>query len=162
PCERGEGFGAVAVRHGGFHDSGIARAGGGSLEFPRNSKPGGLTVSSSNPAFSRELFPGYEQVYGAPRSMATTVQGTVGKTFLLLAMRSGTGLWAWTATGAGRISPALLGISAIGGFIVAMITIFRPTTAPYTAPLYAALEGVFLGALSQLIESRMGIRYQGI
>ena len=27
---------------------------------------GGLTVATSNPAFSRDLFPGYEQVYGVP------------------------------------------------------------------------------------------------
>ena len=41
-----------------------------------------------------------------------------------------------------------------------MITIFKPTAAPWTAPIYAALEGVFLGAISQIIE--MQYRRQGI
>lgn len=109
-------------------------------------------MSSSNPAFSREMFAGYDQVYGMPRSTATTVQGTIGKTALLLAILSATALWAWHATSSGQLPPAVLGISAIGGFIVAMITIFRPTTAPWSAPIYAALEGVFLGSLSQIIE----------
>ncbi|MGE3818326.1 MAG: Bax inhibitor-1/YccA family protein, partial [Isosphaeraceae bacterium] len=40
---------------------------------------------------------------------------------------------------------------------------FKPNLAPWTAPVYAALEGVFLGALSYLIE-HSGIRgaYPGI
>jgi len=119
-------------------------------------------VATSNPAFSRELFAGYDQVYGAPRSTAMTVQGTVGKTFLLLAILSATAMWAWNATGNGQLPPAALFGSMIGGFIVAMITIFKPTVAPYTAPLYAALEGVFLGSLSQIIETRFHDRYPGI
>jgi len=125
-----------------------------------------MTVASGNPAFSQELFKGYDQVYGAPRTTTMTVQGTVGKTFLLLAILSATALWSWNAIGSGQFPPALLGIAAIGGFVVAMITIFRPTTAPWTAPLYAALEGLFLGALSQIIETslqaRMGDRATGI
>ena len=35
-----------------------------------------------------------------------------------------------------------------------MITMFKPTVAPWTAPLYAALEGVLLGAISQVVEQR--------
>jgi uncharacterized YccA/Bax inhibitor family protein len=123
-------------------------------------------VASSNPAFSQEVFKGYDQVYGVPRSTTMTVQGTVAKTFLLLAILSATALWAWNATASGDFPMALLGISAIGGFIVAMITIFKPTAAPVTAPIYAALEGAFLGALSQLIEAslvfRRGQMYEGI
>jgi len=121
-------------------------------------------VNSSNPAFSRDMFAGYEQVYGVPRtrSTVTTVQGTIGKTFLLLAILSFTAIWSWNATGHGEMPAALLGISAIGGFIVAMITIFKPTAAPITAPLYAALEGVFLGALSQMIELRFHAKAPGI
>ena len=117
-------------------------------------------MSSSNPAFSRDLFAGYEQVYGAShaRSATTTVQGTIGKTAILLAILSATAIWAWNATGSGTLPPALLGISAIGGFIVAMITMFKPTAAPVTAPIYAALEGIFLGALSQVVETAVGNR----
>ena len=36
---------------------------------------GGLTVATSNPAFSRDIFPGYEQVYGVPSSTTMTVAG---------------------------------------------------------------------------------------
>lgn len=121
-------------------------------------------MTSGNPAFSQDMFAGYEQVYGAPktRSTVTTVQGTVGKTFLLLAILSFTALWSWNAVAAGTFRFELLLASVFGGFIVAMITIFRPTAAPITAPLYAALEGVFLGALSQVIEMKYHARFPGI
>jgi uncharacterized YccA/Bax inhibitor family protein len=121
-------------------------------------------VTSSNPAFSQDMFAGYDQVYGAPktRSTVTTVQGTVGKTFLLLAILSFTALWSWNSVASGTFPMAVLPISMIGGFIVAMITIFKPTVAPVTAPIYAAVEGLFLGALSQLVEMKYGLKYPGI
>src|ERR1700758_3190819 len=112
--------------------------------------PGGPTVTTSNPAFSRAVFAGYEQGYGAPRSMAMTVQGTVAKTFLLLAILSATALWSWHAVAAGQIALGAMIASGLGGFVVAMITIFKPTVAPWSSPIYAAVEGVFLGALSQI------------
>ncbi len=121
-------------------------------------------MATSNPAFSRDLFPGYEQVYGAPASTTMTVQGAVGKTFVLLAIVLGTGAWAWTAAAGQTLGYGLLAGAGIGGFIVAMITMFKPTVAPFTAPLYAALEGVLLGAISQVVEQRYpgGIAIQAV
>jgi uncharacterized YccA/Bax inhibitor family protein len=113
-------------------------------------------VRSSNPAFATGAF--QQSAYAAPGTMTMTVQGTVSKTFLLLAILSGTALWSWSEAESRGITPGLLGGAAIGGLIVALITCFRPTLAPWTAPVYAALEGVFLGALSQIIN----IRYPGI
>jgi uncharacterized YccA/Bax inhibitor family protein len=119
-------------------------------------------VTTSNPAFSRDVFPGYEQVYGAPRSMVMTVQGTVAKTFLLLAILSATALWSWQATAAGQVALGALIASGIGGFILAMVTIFKPTVSPWSSPIYAAVEGVFLGALSQIVETGLHAKYPGI
>jgi len=50
----------------------------------------------------------------------------------------------------------LLGI--IGGLIACLVGTFKPTTAPVAGPLYALLEGLALGAISQVIE----LRYPGI
>ena len=41
---------------------------------------------------------------------------------------------------------------AIGGFVVALVTIFKKEWAPVTTPMYAALEGLFLGAISAMYE----------
>jgi uncharacterized YccA/Bax inhibitor family protein len=111
-----------------------------------------MTLATSNPAFSKEMFAGYDQVYGASRSTAMTIQGTIGKTFLLLAILSATAIYSWSATVNREMTPVVLPAAGIGGFILALITIFKPTLAPWTAPVYAAFEGVFLGTVSCLIE----------
>jgi uncharacterized YccA/Bax inhibitor family protein len=92
-----------------------------------------------------------------------TVQGTVGKTSLLLAILSATAITAWTAASQNELQFVVLPASGIGALILAMITIFKPNLAAWTAPVYAAFEGVLLGALSYLIE-HSGIKgaYPGI
>src|SRR5690242_3144755 len=100
------------------------------------------------------MFAGYDQVYGSPRarSTVTTVQGTMGKTCLLLAILTGTAIWAWNTTASGQMAGAVAPVAGIAGFVLALVTIFKPTLAPWTAPVYAAMEGVLLGAISQLVE----------
>ena len=49
-------------------------------------------------------------------------------------------------------------LGLIGGLITSLVTIFAPRVSPFTAPLYAAFEGLFLGVLSAFFESR----YPGI
>ncbi len=122
-------------------------------------------MSTGNPAFSNELFTAYDQPYGMTRSTVMTVQGAIGKTCILLAVLSATAIWSWNAAATRQLQPIILPAAGIGGFILAMVTIFKPTFAPWTAPVYAAFEGVFLGALSFLIESGLGGRgaaYPGI
>jgi uncharacterized YccA/Bax inhibitor family protein len=91
-----------------------------------------------------------------------TVQGTVTKTFVLLAILMATALWSWNAMAAQSLARGALIGSALAGFVVAMVTMFKPTIAPWTAPAYAALEGVFLGAVSQVIEQLYHDRVPGI
>ena len=95
---------------------------------------------------------------------AMTLNGTVNKTALLLVITLVGAMFSWSqaatalASGeAGLLMPLALG-GAIGGFIVALVTIFKKTWAPVTAPLYAGLEGLFLGAISAIFE----LRYPGI
>jgi uncharacterized YccA/Bax inhibitor family protein len=49
-------------------------------------------------------------------------------------------------------------IGLIGGFICAMVTIFKKEWSAVTAPIYALLEGLFLGGVSALLD----LRYPGI
>lgn len=125
-----------------------------------------MALTTSNPAFSKEMFAGYDQVYGASRSTVMTIQGTIAKTFLLLAILSATAIYSWSATIHGEMTPMVLPAAGIGGFILALITILRPSVAPWTAPVYAAFEGVFLGIVSCLIEAglsrKLGAQSPGI
>jgi uncharacterized YccA/Bax inhibitor family protein len=115
-------------------------------------------MTTSNPAFQGTIY----QDWAAADSRGTTmtIQGTAVKTMILLAITAVTAGFAWNemSSGSELMIPVMIG-SAILGFIVAMVTIFKPTWAATTAPIYAAVEGVFLGALSSMIEAR---GYRGI
>ena len=95
-----------------------------------------------------------------------TLPGTVNKTAMLLAMTVITAAYTWgrfMQTGDPASVSGLLMIGLIGGLIVAMITVFRPTAAPYTAPAYALLEGLALGGISAMVETRFpGIVIQAV
>jgi len=115
-------------------------------------------MESSNPTLN-------ERTFGAARvgmgEAAMTVQGTVNKTFILLAVLVAAAMWTWSKTSdpssAGFVSVTFIG-SMIVGFILAMATSFKPKWSPVTAPLYAACEGLLLGILSAYFE----MRYPGI
>jgi uncharacterized YccA/Bax inhibitor family protein len=119
-------------------------------------------LATSNPVFTSGAFAQFERAHSVDRSHVMTVQGTAGKTFLLLAILSATAIWSWIATANEQADMVLLPAAGIGGFILALITIFKPTVAPWTAPIYAAFEGVFLGMFSYLIETKIGKGYPGI
>jgi uncharacterized YccA/Bax inhibitor family protein len=109
---------------------------------------------TSNPAFRSEYF---EQAFNGPTAM--TIQGTINKigflTLLLIAAASFT----WKATLEAQIAPqSMILLGGLGGFITALITMFSPTSARFSAPVYAVFEGLFLGAVSALYASM----YQGI
>ncbi|MFT4179919.1 MAG: Bax inhibitor-1/YccA family protein [Thermomonas sp.] len=100
---------------------------------------------------------------------AMTLNGTVNKTALLLVITLAGALFSWSqfttalaANNPGAVMPYVWG-GAIGGFIVALVTVFKKEWAPFTAPLYAALEGLFLGAVSAMFELRFpGIVMQAV
>lgn len=117
-------------------------------------------MRSGNPALSAETFRGAE-TFGSTEVM--TVSGTVNKTALSLLILFATASWTW---GLGVEDPRIgtyTTVGFIGGFIVAMATIFKKTWAPYTTPLYAALEGLALGGVSVVFEaSYPGIASQAV
>lgn len=120
------------------------------------------TFTSNNPVFAKDTFTQFDHSYSASPSTVMTVQGTAGKTFLLLGILSATAALAWNATLSNQLSAGAIFASAIGGMVVGLVTSFKPNLAPWTAPVYAALEGVFLGAISFVIENRLGAQYHGI
>jgi uncharacterized YccA/Bax inhibitor family protein len=95
-----------------------------------------------------------------------TLGGTVNKTAMLLALTLITSIYTWGQFAQTRDPAAVQGlmmIGAIGGLIVALVTVFKAHLAPYTAPAYALLEGLFLGGISAMFEARMpGIVVQAV
>jgi uncharacterized YccA/Bax inhibitor family protein len=105
-----------------------------------------LALRSGNPALTSKVF---MELGRADAASAMTIQGTVNKTGLALFLLMAAATLTWNSPEAG----GLIWIGALGGFIVALITIFKKTAAPYTVPVYAVLEGLFLGGISRIFES---------
>jgi uncharacterized YccA/Bax inhibitor family protein len=121
-------------------------------------------MRTANPALNDKTFRGLG--YAADASDMMTIQGTVNKTGILLLFLFLTAGWTWNSffeTGNPAAIAPLTMVGAFGGFIVAMVTVFKKTWAPITAPLYAALEGLFLGGISAVFEARFpGIVIQAV
>ncbi len=95
-----------------------------------------------------------------------TLNGTVNKTAFLLVLTLAVALYPWSLYFANPGSAAVGGLAlvgAIGGLVVALVTVFKKAWSPVTAPLYAALEGLFIGAISASFEARFpGIVMQAV
>ena len=105
-----------------------------------------LALRSGNPALTSKIF---LELGRADTANAMTIQGTVNKTGLALLLLMASATLTWNSPEAS----GLIWVGALGGFIVALITIFNKTAAPYTVPVYAVLEGLFLGGISRIFES---------
>ena len=121
-------------------------------------------MRTANPTLSEKVFTGLAPIQVDARSM--TVQGAVNRTGILLALTLLTAGWTWnlyTATGdPATVTPWLWG-GALGGLVLALVTVFKMQWAPLTAPIYALLEGLFLGGISAMFEmSYPGIVVQAI
>ena len=110
--------------------------------------------NSSNPALNENTLREVTAVYGTE---AMTLNGTIWKTVLGVALTFAGGLYAVYATLQNPASmQALLWVGLIGGLIAAMVTIFKPTVARFTMPIYAVLEGLVLGSASLAIPVYFG------
>jgi uncharacterized YccA/Bax inhibitor family protein len=99
-------------------------------------------LRSSNPAFNEKILKG--QYYSATSDRAfMTVSGAINKTGFLTLILVCSAAYSWHAE-----NPMLLWAGIIGGMIAALVTIFKPAWSPVSAPLYAVLEGLFIGAVS--------------
>ncbi len=114
-----------------------------------------LALRSGNPALSANTFTEIPRVVGQE---VMTIGGTVNKTAMALAILFITATYVWGQGTAGTLPMGLVWGGFIGGFIVAMVTVFKHAWAPYTTPLYAAFEGAALGGISFIFEQQ----YPGI
>lgn len=110
---------------------------------------------SGNPALNSKTFNGLPRAIDAE---PMTVQGTVNKTGILLLCVLAGAAWTWNQAGNIEEIGPLVAIGGIGGFILALVTIFKKSWAPVTAPIYALLEGLVIGGLSAILE----LRFHGI
>ena len=61
-----------------------------------------------------------------------------------------------------RTANTIMITGAIGGFVLALVMIFKPTWSPYIAPAYAILEGLFIGGVSAFFNEMFKDSYPNI
>jgi uncharacterized YccA/Bax inhibitor family protein len=141
-----------------------------------------MATRNSNPALNEKAFQrvteedaGWaatqqlEEAYAAPSAPrgpvvdteGMTVNGSVWATAALLVLVVATGVFGWNSVDVDAETVSLPGWIfpvVLGAFGVAILTIFQPHLARITAPIYALMQGAFLGAISGLYNTA----YDGI
>jgi len=119
----------------------------------------------ANPLLNEKAFRRVDQlVQTAGESM--TIEGTINKTAFLLLVVAATAAWVWTRYFQ-TLDPATvmpyMWAGLIVGLVAALVTIFLPAWARISAPVYAAAQGLALGAISAFYEQQLhGIVFQAV
>lgn len=124
-------------------------------------------MRTSNPALREDTF---RTTGVSTLGEGMTVAGAVNKAGILLLLCVASAAWVWNRFfGASSMEDAMASVAplvmvgAIGGLIVAFVTIFKKEWSAITAPLYALLEGLVLGGVSAMFEMRFhGLAIQAV
>ncbi|NML35753.1 Bax inhibitor-1/YccA family protein [Chitinophaga sp. G-6-1-13] len=110
---------------------------------------------SNNPVLKESIFNKAAHADGT----TMTIRGTVNKMSFLLIMLMAAAVFSYGQflKGSSNVLPLVFG-GAIGGFILALVIIFKKEWSGYLAPAYALAEGLFLGGISAMFNAN----YQGI
>ena len=121
-------------------------------------------IRTENPVLKDSTYEKWSAEAGATAGVMT-VQGTVVKSIVLVGLVLTTFIYTWTRFAAGGMAaagPLAIG-GAIGGLVLCLITVFAAKASPFTAPLYALCEGLFLGGISAFAEMKFpGIVFQAV
>ena len=120
----------------------------------------------ANPVLNDKAFQRADQYAQVAGGELMSVEGAVNKTAFLLFLVVAGATWVWTRYFQTQ-DPAVAMPYLWGGLLVgvgaALATMFVPTWARISAPVYAAAEGLALGAISAFYETQLhGIVFQAI
>ena len=101
---------------------------------------------SGNPTLSEKTFE--KTINTSGDSGVMTERGTLNKFGLLMILVLASASFTWKAAAESvNVMPWIIA-SGIGGVIIVLILAFRPVWAAFLAPIYALVEGVFVGGIS--------------
>lgn len=116
---------------------------------------------SNNPTLSEKVF---QRSMSEPSQGTMTVSGSVGKFGIMLMLMISTAVYSWTRFAAYQYDTlqTLLMVGIFGGLITGLIISFKPKTAPFLAPVYSLLEGLFIGGVSVMINQALKEKYPNV
>ena len=107
-------------------------------------------MESSNPV----LKSGFRDLSDSQVGIRMSLNGTIMKTaaLLFLVFCSATYTW-YQVTHGENFMPWVIG-GLVGALVLCLVTVFKKEWAAFTSPAYALCEGLFLGAVSAVFETR--------
>jgi uncharacterized YccA/Bax inhibitor family protein len=115
-------------------------------------------MRTSNPTMNPDIYQDAARGYSGERTM--TINGTINCTGIMLCLVLLTAAFTWRmydpanpGESAQAVMPWAFG-GMIGGLVLALTTFFKPNWAPFTAPVYALVEGLFIGAISAIVQAQ--------
>ena len=116
---------------------------------------------SGNPTLTEKIF---STTVADQQEGVMTARGAMNKFgFLFLMVIAGAGFtWHLFDQGKEQLMMPLMFTGMIGGLVVALVITFKRSWSGYLAPLYGLLEGLFLGAISAILNAAFAQKYPGI
>ncbi|HEX8332074.1 MAG TPA: Bax inhibitor-1/YccA family protein [Segetibacter sp.] len=116
-------------------------------------------LKSGNPTLTQKIF---NTTLSDQQQGVMTARGAINKFGFLFLMVIAGAAYTWHLFYQGKSVMPFILTGAIGGLIVALVISFKRSWAPFLAPLYGLLEGLFIGALSAIINDAFKESYPGI
>ena len=118
---------------------------------------------SGNPTLSQKIF-NREATRNAELQGVMSVRGTLNKFGFMMLMVIGGAVYSWNLYQAGSLQSMNMWmmIGIFGGLITAIAISFKPNWAPYLAPAYGILEGLFIGGISAIMNDAFQKTYPGL
>ena len=110
---------------------------------------------SGNPTISEKIF---QKSITGDQQQVMTVRGTLNKFGFLFIMGMASAFFTWNAFSKGADVSSYMWGGMIGGFVIALVMVFKQTWSPWLAPAYALAEGLFVGAISAYFNSAFAER----
>jgi uncharacterized YccA/Bax inhibitor family protein len=118
---------------------------------------------SGNPTLTDKMFDKSRTIEGEMQG-TMTVRGTMNKFGFLLLMLLGASFYTWNVYEQGN--PTLLKtlwyVGMFGAMGIGILLNFKPNLSTYLAPVFAALEGLFVGGLSAVMNDAFSEKFPGL
>lgn len=117
---------------------------------------------SSNPALQEKSYQG-TILEGISTGEEMTLKGTMNKFGVLIMLMCGSTFFSWTQFYKGADPMPMLLTGVFGGLALAIVMAFKKQWSNFLAPVYAILEGLFVGTISAMYNYRFpGLPIQAV
>src|SRR5687768_6599769 len=120
-----------------------------------------MIFKSGNPALREKAFEG-TIFQGLSTGEEMTIKGALNKFGILFILMLASTAFAWTQFYKGSNPMPLMIAGALGGFVVFLILSFKKEWGSFLAPLFAILQGLFVGSASAVYDYSFKTSYPGL